>query len=588
MANKVLGIEIGQNLTRVVEMDFKTKSPKIYNMFSFATPPDMLNDGGVEVNSLFGAMLHSKLKELRISTNKVVFVLNSTRIANREVELPNVKENKIRDLLVANASDYFPVDLEQYELVHEIIGRTEDGDEKKVRLSVIVVPKDLIRAYELLAKSCGLTVVGLDYTGNAIKQLMQKEIPGDIKVTLKIDESVTILTIMEEEEVKLQRVLYYGIGEALEAIQDSGVFGEYLSFSEAIEVARRKTTINYRFDESGDEDIVADPGHELEAENVRSLKRSVTYSLQTLIGSVSRVLDYYLSRNTDKSIDKIFLIGLGADFSGLSKLMSNELNHKVVSFQYYESIGLHKGINLNNINVSEFFTAIGSLISPLPIITAEKKHRKVKLRDDGTEVPKDESLTGAMVIFAVFAVAAAALAVFSTIGSMRADAENKSLNVKIQQYEYIEDLYNEYNDTVSKKEWIDNLGVTTTTHNNNLVAFISEFEKKMPSKARVLAFVAEEDAVAFTIVVDKKEVVADIIAKLRTFDSIEVGSLSAITEEENESGAHIVQFAIGCKYVNAGPADSETAADTPATETGPVEDSAEPANNTQSSENSQE
>ena len=110
----------------------------------------------------------------------------------------------------------------------------------------------------------------------------------------------------------------------------------------------------------------------------------------------------------------------------------------------------------------------------------------------------------------------------------------------------------------------------------------------MPSKARVLAFVAEEDAVAFTIVVDKKEVVADIIAKLRTFDSIEVGSLSAITEEENESGAHIVQFAIGCKYVNAGPADSETAADTPATETGPVEDSAEPANNTQSSENSQE
>lgn len=587
MANKVLGIEISQNLTRVVEMDFKTKNPKIYNMFSFATPPDMLNDGGVEVNSLFGAMLHSKLKELRISTKKVVFVLNSTRIANREIELPNVKDNKIKDLLVANASDYFPVDLDQYELVHEIIGRVEDGDEKKVRLSVLVVPKDLIRAYELLAKSCGLTVVGLDYTGNAIKQLMQKEIPGEIKVTLKVDESVSILTIMEEEEVKLQRILYYGIGDALETIQDSEVFGDYLSFGEAIEVARRKTTINNRFDDNGEEDIVAEPGNELEAEKIRSLKRSVTYSLQTLIGSVSRVLDYYLSRNTDKSIDKIFLIGLGADFSGLSKLMSNELNNKVVSFQSYESVGLHKGINLSNVNVSEFFTAIGSLICPLPIIETEKRNRKNRLSDDGTEIERGESLTGAIVIFAVFAVSAAVLAIFSVIGNMRADAENKSLNVKIQQYEYIDELYNDYNATIAKKEWIDNLKVTTTTHNNNLVAFISEFEKKMPSKARVLAFVAEEDAVAFTIVVDKKEVVADVISKLRTFDSIEVGALTAITEEEDESGAHIVKFAIACKYVEASPADTEASTEA-STETGAVEDSAEPVNSTQGSENSQE
>ena len=99
MANKVLGIEIGQNLTRVVEIDYKVKNPKIYNMFSFATPPDMISDEGVEVNSIFKAMLQSKLKECHISTNKAIFVLNSARIANREIEIPFVKDNKIKDLL---------------------------------------------------------------------------------------------------------------------------------------------------------------------------------------------------------------------------------------------------------------------------------------------------------------------------------------------------------------------------------------------------------------------------------------------------------------------------------------------------------
>ena len=40
MANRVLGIEIGENLTRVVEIDYKAKNPKIYNMFGFPTLPD--------------------------------------------------------------------------------------------------------------------------------------------------------------------------------------------------------------------------------------------------------------------------------------------------------------------------------------------------------------------------------------------------------------------------------------------------------------------------------------------------------------------------------------------------------------------
>ncbi len=44
MANRVLGIEIGENLTRVVEIDYKAKNPKIYNMFGFPTPPGMIND----------------------------------------------------------------------------------------------------------------------------------------------------------------------------------------------------------------------------------------------------------------------------------------------------------------------------------------------------------------------------------------------------------------------------------------------------------------------------------------------------------------------------------------------------------------
>ena len=81
MANRVLGIEIGENLTRVVEIDYKAKNPKIYNMFGFPTPPGMIDDGVVQPDGMFRSILYSKLKEKKIATKKAVFVLNSARIA---------------------------------------------------------------------------------------------------------------------------------------------------------------------------------------------------------------------------------------------------------------------------------------------------------------------------------------------------------------------------------------------------------------------------------------------------------------------------------------------------------------------------
>ena len=67
-------------------------------------------------------------------------------------------------------------------------------------------------------------------------------------------------------------------------------------------------------------------GHEIDSERFKKLRLNVSYALSNLISSLGRVIDYYQSRNSDTPIERIFLIGLGADFSGLSKLLTNELN----------------------------------------------------------------------------------------------------------------------------------------------------------------------------------------------------------------------------------------------------------------------
>lgn len=576
MANKVLGIEIGQNLTRVVEIDYKVKNPKIYNMFSFATPPDMVTDAGVEVNSIFKAMLQSKLKENRISTNKAIFVLNSARIANREIEIPFVKDNKIKDLITANASDYFPVDLSQYQLVHEVLDRYGEGDSKKIKVSVLAVPNEIIRSYRFLAENCKLTLMGLDYTGNAIKQLMIKEIPGDVKVTIKIDESISILTIMDGNNVALQRIINYGIGEGVEAIQDSELFGEYLSFIEAMDVARRRTLLQSRFGQEsqpvaeGSEQGIPqqEQAGDIDSEKLAKLKEYVTDSMQMLIGSIARVLDYYTSRNSEKTIEKIYLTGMGADFSGLSRLMSNELNQKVVPLQQFEGLSLHKNINITNIKLAEFFTCIGCALDPLPIYGGDKKGRQKKGEDAGFEgveaAEKEESLTGALILMAIFIIGAIGMAAYGIFGNLVLKADNVTLQSKIDELSYAQETADEYNIVKAEHDWIKQLDDVTVSENNNLVAFIKELEQKMPTQIQVISLTASETGLTLSIDVDKKAAVADVISELRTFKSIQVHAMSDIVEEKDEeTGKITVNFTIECNYVNAVEDTQSTEATTP-------------------------
>lgn len=557
MANKVLGIEIGQNFTRVVEIDYKTKkNPKIYNIFDFATPQDMMADGVIQDVSMFRSLLATKLKENKVSTKKVLFVLNSARIATREVEIPAVKDKQIKEMITMNASDYFPVDLEQYQIVHEVLDRIEVDGDKKIKVSVIAVPKDLIRSYELLANACKLQLVGLDYTGNAIKQLMIQEIPGEIKATVKVDENMTLLTVMDGNEVKLQRIINYGIAEAIEEIQDSEIFGEYMSFSQAMDIARRRTCISIRSDGTLEEQRPVNPDeHSIDAERINRLRGNVTMALSSLISSLSRVIDYYQSRNPEKPIEKIFLIGMGADFSGLSKLLTAELNYKVIPLQQFEGIYINKNLKTSNFKVAEYFTCIGASLNPLDIVSGAKSTKISKTKVTTKESPDGEvveveeeapSFGVPILICGLFIVASIGLVAYSIFSNLVLKTDNVTLQNQVNELEYAQELCDTYNSTKGLYEWTKALDAQTFNRNNELVSFIEELEKKMPSDVHILSMSASTAGIDLNITVKSKEAVADVISQLRTLDSVDITSVSTISIDKEKAD---VNFSVSCQYV---------------------------------------
>jgi type IV pilus assembly protein PilM len=552
MANRVLSIEIGSVITRVVEMDYKAKHPRIYRVFTFTTPPDIIADGMVNSSDIFISQLKANLSERRISTRHAIFVISSNRVANRIIQIPYVKANRVADLIKMNASEYFPVDLSEYALSHEILGQEMEGNEKKLQVALLAIPNDIIESYRNLAEAGGLTLVGLDYLGNSIKKMMQREIQEELKVTIRISEDSSVVTFMENEQVKLQRTVNYGIADTIGSVQQSNLFGENIDANEALSVLKRKTCILRRFDQQNaglDED--ADRDFEVDPVKMKALRIELTENLRPLVASLSRVLDYYQTRNSGKLIRRIYLVGIGSACSGLAKLLSNELDFRVVAVQQYADIALSKQAQKENVHVAEYFVCLGAALEPVSFSVNDKRGKTRKVND------ASDSFALPILICGLGLIAAAALAIYPSFVYKFLREENLMLKTQESNLSYIEEIVAEYDAAKADNDWALAVEDTTTSYNDNLVAFIGELEQKMPSEINVLTISAGENSVYLNIEVTSKSAVADVIAQLRTFDTITVGNLSTITETKDESGLSTVSFSVDCTYVNTVTAEEE-------------------------------
>lgn len=138
MAKKVLSIVIGTECTKVCELsyrkNYKNKGIRVYRSISFPTPENSIEDGYIKDMNRFGEELRNQMKAAKLKSDKVIFSLNSSKIANREIILPPMREKKIMDTIQTGASEYFPIDIKDYILSYYILEKnTSKRKERRLK-----------------------------------------------------------------------------------------------------------------------------------------------------------------------------------------------------------------------------------------------------------------------------------------------------------------------------------------------------------------------------------------------------------------------------------------------------------------------
>ena len=561
MNNRVLSIEIGNSFTKICEIDYKVKKPKVYKVLTVETPEGVVVDGMLQPTQEYADHLVNALGTNGIRTRKVIFTISSTRVASREVQIPNVKANKIEALVKTNANDYFPVDLTQYEIGHYLAGGlTEEG---KLRVMALAVPKALLNSYYQLAQMCGWEVECFDYSSNSLYQILRDEKSEKVTMMIKIDENSTIVTVLSAGKVLLQRTVAYGVQDAIETMIASGAYAVNDPMS-AVERFQKKTCLNR----------VLHPGDKLWEENagrwededagnaeVTAARQKITSSLEPLIVGVSRVIDFYDSRNSDTPIERTYVTGLGGSFSGMSKLFTNCLERKVHTLSDMDDkIGMSKAIR--STRPAAYISCLGAVLAPVGLI--DKSTQKAK----GLTVVSGTNYTFVSVAILVLGVILSiAMAVTSLTRYFGTVAENVALQARVEELQPAQAVYNEYLSAAAQYDKYKYLYEYTENPNENLVEFINELEQILPSSFWTNSFSSDMEGISMSVTVEGKAAAARTILNIRNMESIEDVQISNITDTQNELGESAVTFSITGTYadIHADTEETESTGDTTGT-----------------------
>lgn len=484
MAKKVISIEIGSKRIKLCEMDYKIPKPKVYKAVMFDTPEGSVDDGYIMDHQSLGNAIRRALADNAIKTKDVVFTINSTKIANREVVIPLVKDTMIQGIVESGAQDYFPVNVDEYTFSYKILEKNKNGDNKGIKLLLLAAPDQIVQSYYAFAKGMGLTVESIDYVGNSSFQIMKREVASGYNVVVQINDENTMISVVKGMSLLLQRTVSYGMNTVYDAVLRNPIFGAK-TVAEA-ESELEKNEIVYPSLDTSEYDSVAalqlEPAQkQVMLDRVRG-REEVTDSLSYHVNNIVRVIDYFHSKNPGSSIAKVYVTGIGAKVRGMGHLLSHELDLPAERLDQLHSVNFSKDVYLSGMAQVEFISALGAAIEPVGF----------KSKENLRSAARKGNAKGSLYVFAGCLGVSVLLLGVGAVKFFGAASEQAELDSQIESLSYIQKVFDDYKAADMRYHQIVAFDNTTTTANEKLNSLIKKLEQNLPNNMTVESLSSKE------------------------------------------------------------------------------------------------
>lgn len=517
MAKKVISIEAGVWLTKIGLVDYKKTSPKIYKAFTFRTPEHAVEDGYIRDKESFANTLINELAKHEIKERTAVFTLASSKIVTREIEIPPVKENKVESIIKLQINDYFPMDVSDYVISHSKMGDIEKDGRKLTKYMLVAVPNSILSNYYSFSEYAGIKIETFDYIGNGAVQLLKSSRQSNF-IAVQLEEQSTVITIVQDDKIKFQRVTPYGFENTLSSLLDYDIFGvndEYEAYQYLM-----KNELAYRMPkiDNADEERVA--ALESAVEDVRD---SISYYLNV----VNTALDYYQNQLGGRIKGEVCLIGDGFRLAGIKKMFENEISLPIHSLDYSTFVDIKNNKALPGdepVSTVSFLSIAGATINPID----------VKSKEIEEERSRSKGMHTAYVALAACVFISVVLILSSSIRQFLAVSHQKELDEEISKMSYIEEVYNENKKARESEQKYETVDASTSTNNEKFLQLLGECESSLPKGSKVRSLQIQGDSISMNIISTKRIQAERLLMNLKQVELIKNVSIPAAAQPEEK------------------------------------------------------
>ncbi len=519
MAKKLISIEIGDRLVKCCVAAKSGKKLHVEQSFYFQTPDDAVIDGQIMVPEVLAEVLGGQLKERNLlGVRLATMVMSSSKVVSREVTLPSIKPAQIGAMVRANAAEYFPVDVTNYQISQVILEKF--AGEGGYRVLVTAAPRPLIGGYVRVAELANLSLQALDVAANSQYQILQKLPMEGNTMFVSVGDRQTRASFLNEGKLLMQRSLPFG-GEELVTAAMRAADMDDSRFDEALELCREEFWLDRHL------------GVEEQEEG--------TYRL---VNGIARSADFFKSSNKGAGVDRIVLMDSCANLGGMQTAIANGVNIESMNLSQYP--GVERIPLSGNVDVSFYITCLGSFLAPLDLLSAQEGQKKLRRKENSTD-----SLRLGIIVLSVLGGAGLLLAGIGAFNLFYEGYRLTQTQERIIELEPVRVIYDTYAVHVGVEENLQILEEHSLNNNANLRAFIEELERKMPSSLLVLSASCDDNGVMMNIEVSEMADVAVVMSQLRGFETIGALQMSAVSEATNDAGLATVSFSVTCTYMSA-------------------------------------
>ncbi len=545
--SRAIIVEVGQVYTKLVWSDYNKKHNRVYKTHIYKTPEETVEEGYVRDIETYVGMLRHEMKKAGITGRNIVFTIGSSRVLSREVVIPLIQKRLIPRLIESERKEYFPMDISDHLIAFDIVGR--DEEKKKMKLMLYAAPTYLIRNYQAIAVAGHFNLLSIDCVGNSVYRWVCRELGRKLSFLLQINENNSMLTVVENGSMTLQRNMNFGSEVLCDAFMAGGN-PEGFDRDTAIALIRREG-----FPDTGE-------------------KNGLWEATRPFIGNLSRIVEFYVSKNRNVFIPCIYLTGAGASVPGLDDMISDELGLPVkrldettellptqpVTDEMLEIEGEEQGKKKKKEKKPKekkpkepedpkFFDR-ANLYDGVFIASIGASYRSVDfLEASAGYVPKESfSLLFMWIVLILVAVAGAAWTANAMITYDETVKRKEEIVERVAGEEAQLADYDRLYSIITQYDTIQALADSTRNNDEYLNMVMEMIEKKIPTNAIITSMTSSDSGVNISLVATSRREAAKTMLQMRSLECFRSVAFSGLSDDMNEDGLASVSFNASCSY----------------------------------------